>query len=200
MLFVEMVPVNEPEEALIVPEISTPVAVNNPVLVTLNGAVDAVEPPSQSRYAGSLEESLATVSPAPTVMSPELSISVSPPVSEVDDSVHPPIAPDVAVTEPLIVAPVAVSSPVLVTRNGAEDAVVPPSHRRYAGSLEDIRAMFSPVPIVMSPALLITESPPVRDVDERVQPPTVPDVALIDPVDVTLNGAADPVEWPSQSL
>ena len=48
ILLVEIVPVNEPDEALMVPEMSTPVAVSAPVLVTLNGAVDAVEPPSHN--------------------------------------------------------------------------------------------------------------------------------------------------------
>jgi hypothetical protein len=42
-------------------------------------------------------------------------------------------------------------------------------------------------------------SPPVNEVEESVHPPTDPDVADIAPVDVTLNGAAAPVEWPIHS-
>jgi hypothetical protein len=42
-------------------------------------------------------------------------------------------------------------------------------------------------------------SPPVSEVEESAHPPTAPDVADIAPVEVTLNGAAAPVEWPSQS-
>ena len=58
-----------------------------------------------------------------------------PAVREVDESVHPPTVPPVAVmllveTVPVMSALVAVNDPVLVTRNGAVEAVVPPSQRR----------------------------------------------------------------------
>lgn len=168
-----------PELAVIVPVIEALVAVSSPALVTLNGAVEAVEPPSHSRYAGSLDESLATLDPVPRVMSPALLIVVSPPVNDVDESTHPPIAPLVAVTVPEMLASFAVTAPVLVTLNGAVDAVDPPSHKRYAGSLDESRATFSPVPRVMSPALAIVVFPPVSDVEERLHPPTVPPVAVM---------------------
>lgn len=65
----------------------------------------------------------------PTEFSPD------PAVSELDDSVQPPTVPPVAVMllvdiVPVTLAEVATNEPVLVTRNGAVDAVVPPSHRR----------------------------------------------------------------------
>ena len=103
------------------------VAVTAPVLVTRNGAVDEAEPPSQRRYAGSLDESLATPSPDPSVMSPVLEIVVFPPLREVEVRDQPPIAPEFAVTEPLIVALVAVRRPSGVTLNSAEDAVLSPA-------------------------------------------------------------------------
>ena len=58
-----------------------------------------------------------------------------PAVNELDDSVQPPTVPPVAVMllvdiVPVTFAEVATNEPVLVTRNGAVDAVVPPSHRR----------------------------------------------------------------------
>ena len=68
----------------------------------------------------------------------------------------------------------------------------------------------------MSPVAAIVVSPPVNDVEERLQPPTVPPVAVIspvlivpvmfalvavsEPVLVTLNGAVEAVEPPSHSL
>ena len=65
----------------------------------------------------------------PTVFTPE------PAVKELDDSVQPPTVPPVAVMllvemVPVTLADVATNEPVLVTRNGAVDAVVPPSHNR----------------------------------------------------------------------
>ena len=65
----------------------------------------------------------------PTEFSPD------PAVRELDDSVQPPTVPPVAVMLPVEMVPVtfaevATNDPVLVTRNGAVDAVVPPSHRR----------------------------------------------------------------------
>jgi hypothetical protein len=133
ILLVEIVPVNEPDEALMVPEMSTPVAVSAPVLVTLNGAVEAVEPPSHKRYAGSLDESRATFAPVPSVMSPVAAIVVSPPVKDVEERPHPPMVPPVAVMSLVLIVPVmfalvAVSEPVLVTLKGAVEAVEPPSH------------------------------------------------------------------------
>jgi hypothetical protein len=116
MLLVEMVPVTLAD-----------VATNEPVLVTRKGAVDAVGPPSPSRYAGSLEERRAMFDPDPTVMSPALEIVVSPPVRDVEERLHPPIEPEVAVTAPVIEALVAVSTPALVTLNGAVEAVDEPA-------------------------------------------------------------------------
>jgi hypothetical protein len=68
----------------------------------------------------------------------------------------------------------------------------------------------------MSPVAAIVASPPVKDVEERLHPPIVPPVAVMslvlivpvmfalvavsEPVLVTLNGAVEAVEPPSQSL
>ena len=180
---------------------STPVAVSTPALVTRNGAVDAVEDPAKNGNEAGI---------IPAAVAPD------PAVREVELIVKPPICPDDADTAPAISTPVAVRAPVLVTLNGAVDAVDPPSHKRYAGSLDDSRAILEPVPSVMSPVAAMVVSPPVSDVDERLQPPTVPPVAVMspvlivpvmfalvavsEPVLVTLNGAVEAVEPPSQSL
>lgn len=153
------------------------VAVNDPVLVTLNGAVDASEEPSQSLYAGLLDESLATFDPEPTVISPVLAIVVSPPLNEVEESDHPPIAPLVAVTEPLIEALVAVSTPVLVTLNGAVEAVDDPAKNGYeAGE----------IPTAVAP------SPAVREVAPIVNPPIVPAEAEMVPLMLALVAVTAP--------
>ena len=132
------------------------VAVTAPVLLTRNGAVEAADPPSQRRYAASLEESLATLSPDPTVMSPVLEIVVFPPLRDVDVSDQPPIAPLFAVTEPVIDALVAVSAPALVTLNGAVEAVDEPAKNGYdAGE----------IPTAVAP------EPAVSDVAPMVNPP-----------------------------
>jgi hypothetical protein len=118
-----------PADAEIVPLMFASVAVTAPVLLTRNGAVDAADPPSQRRYAASLEESLATLSPDPTVISPVLEIVVFPPLRDVEVSDQPPTVPLFAVTEPVIEALVAVSTPALVTLNGAVDAVEDPAKK-----------------------------------------------------------------------
>ena len=173
-----------------------------PVLLTWNGA--AVPEDDPANIAGP-----NPVAFMPTVFSPE------PAVRELDDSVQPPTVPPVAVIllvemVPVTLADVATKDPVLVTRNGAVDAVVPPSHSRYAGSLEERRAMFAPDPTVMSPALEIVVSPPVRDVEERLHPPIEPEVAVTAPVIealvavstpalVTLKGAVEAVDEPAKN-
>jgi hypothetical protein len=78
-----------------------------------------------------------------------------------------------------------VTAPALVTRNGAEEAVSLPAKN---GNVPGKR------PTADDPV------PAVRDVELRENPPIVPADAEIDPVLVTLNGAADPVVAPSQSL
>ena len=98
-----------------VPLIFASVAVTAPVLVTLNGAVEAVEDPAKNGYeAGEM----------PTAVAPD------PAVSDVALIVNPPICPADAEIVPLMFASVAVTAPVLVTRNGAVEAVDPPSHNR----------------------------------------------------------------------
>ena len=70
--------------------------------------------------------------------------------------------------------------------------------------------MFAPDPTVMSPALEIVVSPPVRDVEERLHPPIEPEVAVTAPVIealvavstpalVTLNGAVEAVDEPAKN-
>jgi hypothetical protein len=173
-----------------------------PLLLTWNGAEGPDDEPAK------------IVGPAPVALMPT-EFTPDPAVRELEDSVHPPTVPPVAVMSlvdivPVTLADVATNEPVLVTRNGAVDAVVPPSHSRYAGSLEERRAMFAPDPTVMSPALEIVVSPPVSDVEERLQPPIEPEVAVTAPVIealvavstpalVTLNGAVDAVEDPAKN-
>jgi hypothetical protein len=100
---------------LIVPVMFALVAVSEPVLVTLNGAVDAVEDPAKNGNEAGI---------IPTAVAPE------PAVREVAPIVNPPICPEDADTAPVMSTPVAVKAPVLVTRNGAVDAVEPPSQSR----------------------------------------------------------------------
>ena len=113
MFAVDTVPVNEPLLAVIVPVMSTPVAVSEPALVTLNGAVDAVDDPAKNGYEAGI---------IPTAVAPD------PAVRDVAPMVNPPIWPEDADTTPVMLASVAVNEPVLVTRNGAVDAVEPPNH------------------------------------------------------------------------
>ena len=112
MFEVETVPVNEPLLAVIVPVMSTPVAVRAPALVTLNGAVDAVDDPAKNgNEAGAI----------PTAVAPD------PAVMDAAPMLNPPIWPEDADTTPVMLASVAVNEPVLVTLNGAVEAVDPPS-------------------------------------------------------------------------
>jgi hypothetical protein len=149
------------------PVIDALVAVSTPALVTLNGAVEAVDDPAKNGYeSGEI----------PTAVAPD------PAVSDVAPMVNPPIWPADAEIVPLMFASVAVTAPVLVTRNGAVEAVDPPSQRRYAASLEESLATPSPDPTVMSPVLAIVVFPPLRDVEVRDHPPIAPDVAVTDPV------------------
>ena len=93
--------------------------------------------------------------------------------------------PVIAESAPWIVILAVVKSPVLLTRNGAADAVVFPAKN---GNVPG-RSPTADDPV-----------PAVREVELRVNPPIVPADAEIEPVLVTLNGAADPAVAPSQSL
>jgi PHD/YefM family antitoxin component YafN of YafNO toxin-antitoxin module len=93
--------------------------------------------------------------------------------------------PVIAESAPWIVRLVVVTAPALVTRNGAEEAVLLPAKN---GNVPG-RSPTADAPV-----------PAVSDVELRVKPPMVPADAEIEPVLVTLNGAADPVVAPSQSL
>jgi hypothetical protein len=93
-----------------------------PLLLTWNGAEEPDDEPAK------------IVGPAPVALMPT-EFTPDPAVRELEDSVHPPTVPPVAVMSlvdmvPVTLADVATNEPVLVTRNGAVDAVVPPSHRR----------------------------------------------------------------------
>ena len=83
------------------------------------------------------------------------------------------IDPEVAVMAPVIVAFVAVRAPALVTLNGDDPKLAFPACNPVPGIS----------PIVLFPV------PPVKAVEERVQPPTVPEVAVTAPSCVILKGA-----------
>jgi hypothetical protein len=97
---------------VIAPVMLASVAVSEPALVTLNGAVDAVDEPAKNGYESGI---------IPTAVTP------APAVRELAPIVKPPICPEDAETAPVMLASVAVNDPVLVTRNGAVEAVDPPS-------------------------------------------------------------------------
>jgi hypothetical protein len=91
------------------PVIDALVAVSTPALVTLNGAVEAVEEPAKNgNDAGEI----------PTAVAPEPAVSESAPI------VNPPIVPAEAEIVPLMLALVAVTAPSLVTANAADVPVL----------------------------------------------------------------------------
>ena len=98
-----------PEFAVTEPVIDALVAVNTPALVTLNGAVEAVDEPAKNgNDAGEM----------PTAVAPD------PAVSEVAPIVNPPMVPAEAEMVPLMLALVAVTAPSLVTAKAADVPVL----------------------------------------------------------------------------
>jgi hypothetical protein len=188
------------------PVIEAPVAVKNPVLETLNGAVVDTALPAQILLV-SVDESATMVCPDPSLIDPAASSDALLPVRVLAESVHPLTFPTdavmfVAVISPVIVALVAKTEPVLVTLNGAEEGVVEPAYIEISSAcgVETKPTVLVPLPPVSALADNIHPaiSPYVDVIDAEVICPLISAlVAVIFPRLVTWNGAADAVAFPA---